>query len=95
MDDFTLDDLLSLEDFDVLVDKASVALRLSLLAAEEDVSSLPLLEVAVVVVDDDDDEAPAALVVAAFPDDFCFFFFKNQSLKKGLKIALYDNFFFF
>ncbi len=88
MDDFTLDDLFSLEDFDVLVDKASVALRLSLLAAEEDVSSLPLLEVAaVVVVDDDDDEAPAVLVVAAFPDDFCFFFFKGPK-KKGFKNSL-------
>ena len=80
MDDFTLDDLFSLDDFDVLVDKASVALRLSLLAAEEDVSSLPLLEVvAVVVVDVDDDEVPAAL-----PDDFCFFFFKIKAEKENV-----------
>jgi hypothetical protein len=66
-----LDDLFSLEVFDVL-DRESVALRLSLLAAVEDVSSLPLLGV------NDDDEVPAvllALVVAEVPDDFCFFFY--------------------
>ena len=72
IDDFTLDDLFSLEVFDVL-DRESVALRLSLLlAAVEDVSSLPLLGV------NDDDEVPAvllALVAAEVPDDFCFFFY--------------------